>query len=245
MESEKHGKSQIEKGTPLSIAFKSMCETWEYYYGYQYDVFNGVPDEDIPADEIRDDIRSISTVLQYLFAFDYDKFSLKAPFIQNEIQRKSAGSLLIGARFQLYSVDADSSIVPGSAQVYFDENAHLINLTGTNLTINFGYMYSLVFLKHFYVTLGLIPGIGLNLGDFKSDFKEPLETQFTAGYSIMGSTGYNSARFFVGLQLMADNYPYKIDDGLRLNQGQGKLKLHVGYRFGKRNKSSSGSTRWS
>jgi hypothetical protein len=56
-----------------------------------------VPDEDIPADEIRDDIRSISTVLQYLFAFDYDKFSLKAPFIQNEIQRKSAGSLLIGS----------------------------------------------------------------------------------------------------------------------------------------------------
>jgi len=206
----------------------------QYYYGYQYDAINGVPKEDIPENNTRDDIRTISTVLQYLFAYSYDKFSLKAPFIQNEIQRKSAGSWLIGARFQLYSVDADSSMVPASAQGYFDEKVHLINLTGTNLTVNFGYMYTLVFMKQFYVTAGFIPGIGLNLGDFKSDHKEPFSTQLTTGYSIMSSVGYNSPRWFAGLQLIADNYRYKIADGLRLNQGQGKIKLNVGYRFAKK-----------
>lgn len=207
----------------------------QYYYGYQYDAFNGVPKDDIPVEKTRDDIRTVSTVIQYLFAYSYDKFSLKAPFIQNEVQRKSAGSFLIGGRFQLFSVDADSSMIPVSAQGYFDENAHLVNLTGTSLVVNFGYMYTFVYKEHLYATLGFIPGLGMNLGDFKSDYKEPFQTQLTTGFSIMSSIGYNSAKFFGGIQFTADNYWYRMLDDLKLNQGQGKIKLNIGYRFGIKN----------
>ena len=207
----------------------------QYYYGYQYDSFNGVPKEDVPENKTRDDVRSVSTVIQYLFAYSYDKFSLKAPFIQNEQQLKSAGSFLIGGRFQLYSVDADSSMVPVSAQGYFDEQAHLTNLTGASLVVNFGYMYTFVFNKHFYATLGLIPGLGLNLGDFKSDYKEPFLTHLTTGINLMSAVGYNSPRFFGGIQLVGDTYWYRLADELRLSQGQGKFKLNFGYRFGHKN----------
>jgi hypothetical protein len=50
----------------------------------------------------------------------------------------------------------------------------------------------------------------------------------------MSSIGYNSPKFFVGIQLTGDNYWYRMMDDLRLNQGQGKLKLNIGYRFGQK-----------
>ncbi len=206
--------------------------SYNYYYGFQYDAFNGVPGEDVPDDNARDDIRTVSTVIQYLFAFNYDKFSLKAPFIQNELQRKSAGSFLIGARYQLYSVDGDSSMIPSSAKGYFNENAHLINLTGASVTLSLGYMYTFVFRENFYITAGLIPGIGFTLGDYKADHKNPLATQLSTGFSTMNAIGYNTPLFFCGIQLIADNYRFRMQKDLKLNQGHGKIKFHIGYRFG-------------
>jgi hypothetical protein len=206
--------------------------SYQYYYGYQYADFSGVPKEDVPNNSSRDDIRTMSTVIQYLFAFNYDKFSLKAPFIQNELQRKSAGSFLIGARFHLLNIDSDSSMVPSSAKDYFNEEIYLTSITGSSVIISVGYMYSFVFREHFYATLGLIPGIGVNLGDFKSDIKQPFVAQVSTGWSTMNAIGYNSSRFFGGIQLIADNYSFKMKKDLILNQGHGKIKFHIGYRFG-------------
>ncbi len=206
--------------------------SYQYYYGFQFDEFNGIPREGIPENRSRDDIRTVSTVLQYLFAFNYDKFSLKAPFIQNEIQRKSAGSFLIGARYQLFNVDADSSMIPSGAKGYFDSRTHLTSLTGSSLTFSFGYMYTFVFEKYFYITLGLIPGLGVNLGDYKSDFKKPLQTQIATGFSTLNAIGYNGERFFCGIQVLADKYNFRMEKKLNLNQGHGKVKFHFGYRFG-------------
>jgi hypothetical protein len=209
-----------------------ITASYQYYYGFQYANSNGIPKEDLPEGDTRDDIRTISTVIQYMFAFNYDKFSLKAPFIQNELQRKSAGSFLTGARFQLFNVDGDSSMVPSSAQGYFDEKIHLTNLTGSSITVSVGYMYSFVFRENFYITLGFMPGIGLNLGDYKTDFKKPLETQIATGWSTMNAIGYNTPRFFCGIQVVADNYQFRMERKLKLSQGHGKIKFHVGYRFG-------------
>lgn len=206
--------------------------SYQYYYGYQYAGFDGVPQDDRPESSNRDDIRTVSTVIQYLFAFNYDKFSLKAPFIQNELQRKSAGSFLIGARFHLLNIDADSSMVPSSAKGYFNEDVYLTSITGSSVMISAGYMYTFVFREHFYATFGLIPGIGVNLGDFKSDIKQPFIAHVGTGWSTMNAIGYNSNRFFGGIQLIADNYNFKMEKALMLNQGHGKIKFHLGFRFG-------------
>ena len=193
--------------------------------------FSGIPLDDIPADKNRDDIRTVSLSLQYLFALNYDKFSLKASFINNEMQRKSAGSFLVGAQFHLINIDADSSIVPVFSQGYFDENLHLTSATNSSALINFGYMYTFVWRENFYFTVGFIPGIGLNIGDFKTDIKKPLNSIFTTSWSSMNAIGYNSRKAFGGIQIMNDAYYFRMDKGEVMAHGNGKMKIYIGYRF--------------
>lgn len=209
-----------------------MSGGYQYYYGYQITDADGISSSDLPDDIIRHDIRTANVSLQYFFAYNYDKFSLKASFIQNEIQKQSAGSLLIGARFNLYTMDADSSIVPEIAKGNFEESVYLTNVFTSSVGINLGYMYTFVWNKKYYLTLGLIPGVGINLGDYKTDYKFPLKTQFSLGTATMNAIGYNSRKFFGGIQVTGDVYGIRIDKKLGFTQSLGKFKFHVGYRFG-------------
>lgn len=210
-----------------------ISATLQYYYGYQMHKLNGISAVEYPSTSIRDDIRTVSLGLQYLFAFNYDKFSLKASFIQNEIQRKSAGSFLIGAGFNLFVMDADSSIVPIEVQNSFDEKLHLTSLNSISISIDGGYMYTFVWKKHFYITASLIPGLGISMGDFRTEFREPFDTYLFFSLRSMNSIGYNSRKIFGGIQLLGDMFNIRIDQQLKTEIGRGKAKLFIGYRFGR------------
>jgi hypothetical protein len=204
---------------------------YQYYYGYQMTDTDFNSYSILPEDFIRHDIRTANLSLHYFFVYNYDKFSLKASFIQNEIQKKSAGSVLFGTHFNLYTMDADSSVVPVSANAYFDDKLHLTSVFSSSIGLNMGYMYTFVWKRNFYATLGLIPGLAITLGDYKTDFKTPLNTQISVGTATMNAIGYNSRKFFCGIQAMGDIYNFKIDKKLGYIQSQGKFKFHVGYRF--------------
>ena len=209
-----------------------ISATYQYYYGYQMSKLTGISTEDYPSSNIRDDIRTTFIGLKYLFAFSYDKFSLKAPFIHNEIQRKSAGSFLLGGAFNMYNMVSDSSIVPQELQDNFNENLYLTDLNVTILAVNFGYMYTFVWRENFFVTASLIPGIGLNIGDYQTDFRQPYKTHLYLGLSTMNSIGYNSEKMFGGIQFVADTFSTRIEKQLNITTGSGKVKLFFGYRFG-------------
>lgn len=209
-----------------------ITATLKYYYGYQMKSFSGVAPPEIPITSAREDIRTVFLGLQYLFAFNYDKFSLKAPFILNERQRKSAGSFLIGAGFNIFVLSADSTVVPVGVQDSFNEKLHLQDLNSVSLSINFGYMYTLVFREHFFITISLSPGIGINMGDYQTEFREPFKTHMFLGLRSMNSVGYNARRFFGGVQLVGDAYNIRIDNKLAAQVGNGNFKFFVGYRFG-------------
>ena len=62
----------------------------------------------------------LSVGLNAFYIFNSERFSYKAAFVRNQIQLKSAGSLIIGASFDMFILDADSSIVPPELSNYFD-----------------------------------------------------------------------------------------------------------------------------
>jgi len=208
-----------------------ISATYQYYYGYQINKINGVNTEDYPESSIRDDVRTIYLGLEYLFALNYDKFSLKAPFIHNEIQRKSAGSFLLGAGFNMFTLDADSTIVPSEVLSDFNQKLHLTGLNTTSAAINFGYMYTFVWKEHFYVTLSAIPGLGINSGDYKTDYRQSFKTHLYIGFKTLSSIGYNSDKFFGGIQVSGDTFRTRIDKQLNVIAGLGKVKFFIGYRF--------------
>jgi len=212
----------------------------QYYYGHILGNLSGIDGtiEEIP--EIREDIRTISFGLQYLYAFKYDKFSLKAPFVLNEIQLKSAGSPIFGASFAYFSMDADSSIVPPSIMDQFDPKLHITDFNVISLAVNLGYMYTFTWKKHFFITLGLIPGLNFNLGDSKAEARESFKWNVSYRIKTMNALGYNSERVFTGFQFLSDWNNIRIDRHLHFKFTYGSVKFFVGYRFGGRKNRTKG-----
>ena len=207
--------------------------TIQYYQAYQLNSINGV--DIILSEEIkrREDIRTINFGIQYMFATNYTKFSIKAPFVQNEGQRKSAGSPIVGASFNMFVMDADSSIVPNEVSDSFEPNLHLTDLNILSASASFGYMYTFVYKKRFFLTLSLIPGLNINGGDYYTDNRNYNSASINLKLNSLNAIGYNSTKFFTGFQFLSDAYFARLEKKLSAEIGHGKLSLFVGYRFGK------------
>ncbi len=203
----------------------------QYYYGHQLDNVSGISNIVTDLPEIKEDVRTISFGLQYLYAFDYDKFSLKAPFILNEIQLKSAGSPIFGVSFDFFNMDSDSSIVDDPLKDYFNQELHLTDVSVISLAVNLGYMYTFIWKKNFFLTLGFIPGLNFNLGDSRAEERNTFRWNVSYKIKSMNALGYNSKRFYTGLQLAGDFNNLYIAKKESVLFSNGNLKLFVGYRF--------------
>ena len=206
--------------------------TLQYYQAYELNKMKGVNitlSEDLKR---REDIRTINFGLQYMYAVNYTKFSIKAPFVQNEGQRKSAGSPIIGASFNMFVINADSSIVPNEVSGYFEPDLHLVDLNILSVSLSFGYMYSFVLKKRFFLTLSLIPGLNINAGDYYTDNRNFNSPSINLKLNSLNAIGYNSSRFFTGFQFLADAYFTRLEKKLSAEIGHGKLSFFIGYRFG-------------
>ncbi|MGL1887953.1 MAG: DUF4421 domain-containing protein [Reichenbachiella sp.] len=208
----------------------------QYYFGHQLTKTRGF---DLASDypELRDDIRSIYFALQYLYAVNYTKFSLKAPFILNEVQKKSAGSWLMGVGFNLFIVGADSSMVPYEYQNTNNDIINITDMSSLGISLNGGYMYSFVLREKWFLTVSAIPGVTYNIGDYKTDIRTPFDSHFSLKLKTMNAIGYNSEKFFSGFQFLFDLYDVDLTNSNRLNNGIGRLKFFVGYRFTRKKKS--------
>jgi hypothetical protein len=207
--------------------------TIQYYQAYELNSIKGV---DIMLNEEkkrREDIRTINIGIQYMFATNYTKFSIKAPFVQNEGQRKSAGSPIVGASFNMFVMDADSSIVPNEFSDSFNANLQIIDLNILSASASFGYMYSFVYKKRFFLTLSLIPGLNINAGDYYTDNRIFNSASINLKINSLNAIGYNSSRFFTGFQFFSDAYFSRLEKKLSAEIGHGKLGFFIGYRFGK------------
>jgi len=211
---------------------KRLIEAYiQYYYGYELTRASGAGQDLLDDTYLRGDIRTMSFGLQYLFAFNYDKFSLNAPFVLNEKQRKSAGSPIFGASLVLFTMNADSSIVPTAMKPYFDEKLHLVDMGLISFAVNFGYMYTFVWKKHIFLTLGFIPGLNFNLGDIKASSREVIKWNVSYKLKTMNAIGYNSRRFFGGVQFVGDINNVDLKDKLSTQFANGSMKFFIGYRF--------------
>jgi len=214
-----------------------ISATLQYYWAYQVANISGnVPVN--PDSERRNDIRTINFGLQYMYVFNYTRFSLKAPFVFNEVQLKSAGSPILGVSFSIFNMGADSSIVPPEAASNFDSTLHLSGLNIISGAINLGYMYTFVVKKHFFLTLGIVPGLNINAGDYFVDTREPMALNPHFKINGMGAIGYNGRRWFAGFQFISDTYYARLEKEMIAGIGHGKMSFFVGYRFKKSKKNS-------
>lgn len=155
----------------------------------------------------RPDIRNIDFGLNVGYIFNDKRFSYRAPNLQNEYQKKSAGSLIVGGEMFLAGIKGDSSLIPTNmADTAFLRDEHYYKTGIYSVAANVGYAYTFVLKEHFFLSLSVTGGLGGNITSLfleNGDVSRKVGLQFSN--TVRASLGYNSSRYFAGIHYVGMN----------------------------------------
>ncbi len=173
---------------------------------------------------IRPDIEVVSSGANYTHVIHPEKFSYISSFSQTEVQKKSAGSFILGAAINFHRVSADSSFVPENL-LY--EDAFLGNdvtsLKGITTNARFGYAHTFVARQRFFFSLSLDVGVS----HVYSIYRETGQNQkhgfhINPNASTKFALGYNYNKWFAGLNASGfyhSNRPAGNENVIRIDFG--------------------------
>lgn len=154
----------------------------------------------------RGDLYARHTGVNVQYIFNPEKFSYRAAYVQNEYQKKSAGSFLAGAGLHFSRVQADSSLIPGDiAYPDFFDNKQFNRTDCFNINLHAGYAYTLVMTKHFFISGSFLLSGGLNyalLHNGHTGYRQSGIHLHTGG-QLRLAAGYNSEIYYVGVQYIS------------------------------------------
>ncbi len=172
---------------------------------------------------VRPDIGLSVAGVAFYRAENSKKFSYQAGLLQNEWQRKSAGSLLYGAEIYYGAIYGDSSLTP--TLVDPDVSMKEINkFHFFSLGPGVGYAYTLVYKEHLF----LLASASVNLAfRYSTEISTTLDQHashlsFRPNYIVHAGTGYNGKKWslsilWVDTELFmkgeSTGYSYKISAG--------------------------------
>jgi len=145
------------------------------------------------------DMSIVSIGIEGNYIYNYSKFSIRAAFIQNERQLKSAGSLIVKPTFRYFRTDSDQGIIPQGVLASFGLPQDNI-LSGNFYTLGLGpgYIYTFVFGKRFYLTTGALAEVDWSHYQVTETDTSYISSGFTIPLSVRCAAGYNSDTWFIG-----------------------------------------------
>jgi len=152
---------------------------------------------------IRGDLRTHLFGINVQHLFNSSRYSYKAAFLQNEFQKRSAGSPIAGAEAYYMLGMSDSATVGGNIPPSGFLDDHPFNQVDiANVGVNGGYAYTFVWNERLYLSLSTIFGIsgGINQVHYTASsltYRSGLTAGITNSTRI--SLGVNSNKYYVGL----------------------------------------------
>lgn len=199
---------------------------FQRYTGYNVENDQGV--EEI----FRDDLRSGSIGIAYMYLFNSSQYSVTALRSGLSRQKRAALSFGLGGVFFLNNKTADSTIIPQEVQAEFNEAAQIVNMDGIGLGIVGGVSTIIPLPYDFFLAFSLAPGIGVMYKNIETE-----DTRYTPpnpmiySLDLSGAFGYNGNRIYVNittkLGVLSSDLGY---DNKSLNSGL-NAKLAVGYKL--------------
>lgn len=184
------------------------------------------------------DVQSASVGASVFYFFNNKKFSYKAAFVRNEVQKKSAGGFILGAYFDLDVITAPSGFIPeelpDSLVQIFDFNGYSTFVTG----VSFGYAYTLKMFRKMFINLSLVPGIGYrNLSIWYISSITETKPSFTGSVNARMSLGYEGKRLYWGMTGIVNTESFKYES-VDISSNNGQIRFYFGKRFnlGKKHK---------
>ncbi|MEI7661629.1 MAG: DUF4421 family protein [Bacteroidota bacterium] len=180
------------------------------------------------------DMRTFSVGLSAFWIFNARRFSIRAAFIQNEGQKKSAGSFILRPSLLYYRITADHGIIPAAISDSVGLPPESMVTAGRFFTagISPGYTYTLVFMKHGYATAAVFPGIAAQFSTFRNDLKVSSDFAFVFQLSGRFAIGYNTEKWFLGgsFQSGFNEVPDRLNNAL-FNYDVAQVRVWGGMRF--------------
>jgi hypothetical protein len=206
----------------------------QFYNGLYLDNTSDIIPEWEDPFYVRPDMRLRLFGLSYLYLFNGEKFSYAAPFVHNEVQKKSAGSFLLGGEVALVYADSDSSLI----STLVDEDL-FVPLRGIREVAFFdfgpkgGYSHTFVFAKYMFLTLSLNVRLGIGPTRYTyDDGTEEAEWLLNPSADFRFGFGYNSPEWYLGLTAVSSTFQNAVneaDNGMVF--GVGNVRLNYVRRF--------------
>jgi len=164
------------------------------------------------------------------------KFSYRAALVNNEWQKKSAGSLLYGLHAYYIIMEAnakDSLLAPKKVQSSFPLLANITESRFITIGPGIGYAYTLVIQKHLYIMASAVAHLDLNI---MTEEKGPdimnKNTNFASALVYKAAVGYNSANWAFSATASGNEFWAKGSSGQKYNVMGGGLRFSLTQKIG-------------
>lgn len=225
-----YGKSEVTDLQIIAITKKWFADAfYQKYNGFYVES----PDEIIPAGQPfpqRADIDTKNYGMSFAYVFKHDQFSIRAPYIFSEHQKKSKGSFLLSFVLSTFSMKADSALVPSSQWAQWGEGSQAKEMRFTSLGLGPGYSHTFV-LNKLFLNLTLVLGPAHYWVRYENVADRTHDDIRIDLYSLGRiGIGYNGDRFFGGMSVTTQsrNITY---ENVTMQYGTGTFRLVLGYRF--------------
>jgi hypothetical protein len=240
MNEETYGKSKnldLQSHTIFRNMIVDLYLQWNrgYYLANPPVVPGGLPQIEAGY-PVREDLRTTVVGINVQRLFNSERYSYKASFIQNEIQKRSAGSPILGVEGYWLLGMADSLIIPQELISHgFASGTGFNQADLFNVGVNGGYAYTFVIRERFYLSLSTVWGLaaGYNVLNYTatSDLNRSGLSWGINNHNRV-SMGFNRNDFYIGISWiqfnMNTNYGYR-QGWFRYSTGN--IRLNVVKRF--------------
>jgi hypothetical protein len=165
------------------------------------------------------------------YLFSRKKFSYKAAYLRNEIQKRSAGSFSTGIFFYHDMVRSDNGFLPAVMPDSIRKDFDLKDFDATSVGVSVGYQHTFVIGGNFFINLQLTPGLGYRRMAAKT-LDGSSENVNKAAWQVLGRTalGYEFKHFYVGAMasIILRSYQYK---DFEIDLGTEQFRFTIGKRF--------------
>ena len=172
-------------------------------------------------------IREIGLSCQYVF--NHRRFSYRAAFLQNEWQRKSAGTFLLGGESYAGIALADSNIIPKT--IPKEKPAVATEARFYEFGPNAGYAYTLVIARHFYITGSLSMSLDYNRTDYFADGKTITTEGLSPNTNLRIFCGYNTERSAISFTFTNNKVSLAAANANTVSINTGNVRLNYVRRF--------------
>jgi len=229
---EKYGETK-RTDLQLNIFMRSLgIDTYfQKYRGFYLNNINDHIDSTYAFYPNLSDMETFALGLSAYYFFNSKKFSYKAAYTRNQIQKKSAGAFILGGFFNLYNAHSPNGFVPTELPDSIRDNYTLRRFETNIIGISIGYTYTLVFLKRLYINASFVPGIGLRFSEItRTDERDILAPVMTSSATLRFSLGYEGKHLYAGIKSITSINSYNYNT-IEISSAIGNLQFYVGKRF--------------